>query len=219
MDKAARLLELARRRQACRWTGYKPLADYHDGAYECDFVSPYTKSAGNVDATAMIVLQDWSSHDRLSAELDAEAVALGHTPSLPTNRNLARLLDVHLGLTLAETYGTNLFPFIKSGGLSSSIRSRDLERAAREFAVPQIDIVAPRLVVCLGLKTFNALRKALGLEVAPTINAAIGEPFSRGRARIWCQAHTGALGQNGRNRGGIDRVSQDWLAMKTDAGW
>src|SRR5262245_49000192 len=105
MDKATRLLELARRRQACRWPGYKPLADYHDGAYECDFVSPYTKSAGNVDATAMIILQDWSSHDRLSADLDADAVAFGYTPSLPTNRNLARLLDVHLGLTLAETYG------------------------------------------------------------------------------------------------------------------
>lgn len=219
MDKAARLLELARRRQSCRWPGYKPLADYHDGAYECDFVSPYTKSARNVDATVMIFLQDWSSHDRLSAEVDAEAVALGHTPSLPTNRNLARLLDVHLGLTLGETYGTNLFPFIKSGGLSASIPTRDLERAAREFAVPQIDIVAPRLVVCLGLKTFNALRKALWLEVASTINAAIGEPFSHGRSRMWCQAHTGALGQNGRNRGGIDRVSQDWSAMKADVGW
>jgi restriction system protein len=218
MDKTTRLLELARRRQASRWLGYQPLIDYHSGVYECDHVSPYTKSAANVDATVMVILQDWSSHDRLIGERDADAIAHGHTPSLPTNRNLKRLLSVHFGISLAETYGTNLFPFIKSGGLSSAIPTRDLERAAREFALPQIDIVAPRVAVCLGLQTFNALRRGLGMVVMPTIDVAIGTPFSRGNTRIWCQAHPGALGQNGRNRGGVDRVSRDWTAMRIDTG-
>jgi restriction system protein len=218
MDKATRLLELARRRQACRWPGYKPLAEYHNGAYECDFVSPYTKAAQNVDASVMIILQDWSSHERLSGALDTDAVAHGHTPSLPTNRNLKRLLHVHFGLSLADTYGTNLFPFIKGGSLSSAIPIRDLERAAREFAIPQIDIVAPLVAVCLGLNTFNALRRAASMDVMPNIDAAIRVPFSRGPTRIWCQAHTGSLGQNGRNRGGVDRVSADWSAMRSDVG-
>lgn len=163
--KEERLLELARKRQATRWPGCRPLVEYHDGAYECNFVSPYTKTAGNVDAQIMIILQDWSSHERLSGELDADAVTHGHTPSLPTNRSLTRLLHAHFGQRLTDTYGTNLFPFIKSGGLSAPIRARDLEQAARDFAVPQIDIVAPRLVVCLGLRTFNALRKAIGVEL------------------------------------------------------
>ncbi|MEO8682652.1 MAG: hypothetical protein ABI665_26625 [Vicinamibacterales bacterium] len=217
MDKAARLLDLARKRQASRWPGYKPLVEYRHGAYECDFVSPYTKAAGNVDAAVMILLQDWSSDDELSGELDSGAAELGFTPTLPTNKNLIRLLKTHFGLQLRDTYATNIFPFIKPGKLSATIRVRDLERAALEFAIPQIDIVIPRLVVCLGLKTFNALRRALGMGVEEPLDRAIGAPFSRGLARVWCQAHTGTMGQNNRHRLGINRVSQDWLAMQIDA--
>lgn len=216
MDKAGRLLDLAHKRQSSRWPDYKPLTEYHNGIYECDFVSPYTKSAGNVDAKLMILLQDWSSDHRLSATLDESAVTLGLTPTLPTNRNLERLLKVHFGLDLYQTYATNLFPFIKPGPLNAAIRVRDLERAAREFALPQIDIVVPRLVICLGLATFNALRRAVAMRVETTIEKAISAPFSHGGARVWCQAHTGTLGQNNRNRGGIDRVSQDWVAMTAD---
>jgi hypothetical protein len=155
VDKSAKLLELARARQLSRWPGYTPLADYHDGAYECDFVSPYTKSAKNVNAEVMVLLQDWSSHDRLAGDFDRQAAELGHTPSLPTNRNLVRLLRTHFKLELGDTFGTNLFPFIKTGNLSSGIPARDLHRVAREFAIPQIEIVAPKVVVCLGLVTFK----------------------------------------------------------------
>lgn len=216
MDKAAKLLELARARQSSRWPGYIPLIEYQHGAYECDFVSPYTKSAGNLNAEVMIMLQDWSSHDRLSGELDRNAAELGQTPKLPTNQNLSRLLKKHFDLDLAKTYGTNLFPFIKAGGLSAAIPARDLRRAALEFAIPQIEIIEPRLVVCLGLRTFNALREVLGVEQLKTIATAIESPISFGRSRIWCQAHTGALGQNNRNRGGVNRVFQDWEAMRLD---
>ncbi len=50
MNKHLRLLALSKLRQAARWPGYKSIADYHDGLYECDFVSPFTKTAGNVNA-------------------------------------------------------------------------------------------------------------------------------------------------------------------------
>ena len=66
MDKRARLLELARERQADRWPGYAAIGDYHEGRYECDFVSPYTRSAANVDAQVMVLLQDWASDASLS---------------------------------------------------------------------------------------------------------------------------------------------------------
>lgn len=67
-DKHARLLELARRRQGTRWPPHKCIADYHRGQYECDFGSPYTKSASKADAKVMVLLQDWSCDETLSGD-------------------------------------------------------------------------------------------------------------------------------------------------------
>jgi restriction system protein len=215
-DKRAQLLKLAKMRQATRWSGYKCIGDYHEGAYECDHVSPYSKTAGNVDADIIVVLQDWASDENLSGPFSEESAILGHTPHLPTNRNLTRLLDKTYDLQLTDVYGTNLFPFVKLGGVSASIPQKDLVAAARQFTLPEIRIVNPRLVICLGLVTFNALRQALGLDLCSSLASAIDRPFNMGEVRVWCQAHTGAFGQNNRNKGGIDRVSADWQNMKRD---
>ncbi len=213
MSKVQALKKLAQKRRAARWPGYDCIEDFHDGIYECDFVSPYTKSAHNTDADIFVLLQDWSSSDRLQGPIDQDAIEFGHTPSLPTNRNLAQLLTQHFGVSLSDTYATNLFPFIKPGSLSARIKTRDLVRAAKEFAIPQIEIVRPRLVVCLGLSTFNALQRATGKRITRNTADAIAQPFLLGDAQVWCQSHTGALGRANRNRGGADQVSQDWAAM------
>ena len=105
---------------------------------------------------------------------------------------------------------------MKPGGISSRIPERDLIRAAREFALPQIEIVSPRLVICLGLVTFDALRRAYGLARVGKTEPAINSPFTVGNSRVWCQAHTGALGQRNRKKGSVDRVLKDWMRMKKD---
>lgn len=152
------LLRLARKRAASRWDGYRQPEDY---GYEfSDLVSPYTRTAGNVDADVMLVLQDWASHDALSGAFDPVRARYGHDPGRTTNKRLKALLRCHLGLRLEDAYGTNLFPFIKIGGISASIPASDLTRAAREFARPQVEIVSPRIVVALGSATAKALSSA-----------------------------------------------------------
>lgn len=214
MSKEEALAELAKMRQSTRWDGYRCIGDYHDGAYECLFVSPYTKSAHNIAASVMVILQDWSSDSSLSGHLDNDSVVIGHTPHLATNKNLKRLLNETFNLTLGETYGTNLFPFVKHGGMSSKISRSDLARAAREFCIPQIRIVSPQLVICLGLAVFNAIRETQGLSRMDTLSLALESPFKIGSSAIWCQAHTGARGQNTRNKGDRQRTTRDWLQMK-----
>ena len=49
MAKQSELLALAKLRQRTRYPGYKCIGDYHGGAYECDFVSPYTKKSRAAD--------------------------------------------------------------------------------------------------------------------------------------------------------------------------
>ena len=64
-SKKAKLLKLAKRRQETRLENYVCIGDFHDGVYECDHVSPITKTAGNVNADIMVVLQDWAGKDAL----------------------------------------------------------------------------------------------------------------------------------------------------------
>jgi len=228
MDKSTRLLRLVeKRRQGDILAKYRRLADYADGAFECDYVSPYSKGAHNADTGVMIVLQDWSSDDALQRSCGPSE--LGRDPDLPTNKTLDKLLNDTLGLRLEDTYATNLFPFIKAGGLSARIPFADLVLAAREFALPQIRIIAPKLVVCLGKNTFNAILVAAsegGLvnyegrcrTMGDAIDSAFSVDFDGKAVRIWAQAHTGAWGQRNRNKGSPGRTADDWLKMSREVG-
>jgi hypothetical protein len=213
IDKDARLKELALLRKKTRWPGYRCIGDYHGGVYECDFVSPYTRSAQKVDADLMILLQDWSCDEVLSGDFLLERVTIGHDPRRVTNRRLQHLLQRHFGLKLKDVYATNVFPFVKLGAMSASIPMRDLVRAARAFALPQIEIVKPRLAVCLGKATFDAVALAAGRRHTRSLAEAIALPFEIGGTRVWCQAHTGPLGTMARNRKGADQVGRDWARM------
>ncbi|MGH9931417.1 MAG: hypothetical protein ACREA9_19595, partial [Pyrinomonadaceae bacterium] len=213
MDKQAELLALAKKRQTTRYPSFNCIGDYHGGVYECDLVSPYTKTAGNINAEIMVMLQDWASDDFLRNHPFHEPSAkFGHDPTRPTNRKLKTLLNKTFGLGLAEIYSTNLFPFVKLGDMSAKIPMKYLVSAAREFAMPQLRIVNPRLVICLGLDTFNALRQANGFSRTDSLDFGIQNPFNIGMTRVWCQAHTGRLS----NRGSFERVLDDWRRMKSD---
>ena len=158
-NKRIRLRRLARVRQRTYLNGYRRIADYHGGGYECDHVSPYTKTAGNFDAEIMVVLQDWASDEGLSGPVSSDSATLGHTPHLPTNRNLTRLLSETFGLSLKEVYGTNVFPFVKLGGMSATIPQGDLVATAKRFTLLEIQIVNPKLVVCLGSHSMLSERR------------------------------------------------------------
>jgi hypothetical protein len=83
--------------------------------------------------------------------------------------------------------------------------------AAKEFGIPHIEILKPRLVIALGSATFDALSEAVKHPIRPTIGAAIAAPFDFKTSRIWCQAHTGGFGTA--RRGGKERVDDDWRTM------
>ena len=204
------------RRQTARWEKYDNLVNFLNGIYECDHVSPFSHGAQNVNAKVMLVLQDWGSVDYLKSlcDKDQESLSqLGRDPTLFTNKNITDLLNRHFHLDLADTYATNLFPFIKQGAMSSSIPIQDLNRAAIEYTKPLIEIIQPIIVICFGIKTFNALIASYGYKGSTKMAEAIDTPKTVGTVLIHCLPHPGRLGQNNRNKGGIDRVSEDWAAL------
>jgi restriction system protein len=216
-QKCKELLKLTNIRKNSTYLGYNNIGDYHNGAFECDYVSPYSKSAHNVDSDIMVMAQDWSSDDELNADIKDkdEIINLGHTPSNKTNINLKEFLKLYCHTEFENTYATNLFPFIKMGGLGSKIPQPDMVRAALDFGIPQIKIIKPKIVICLGFITFNAIRKAENIKPCKNMPEAINinSIFKIGESTIFCQAHTGRLGQNNRNRNKTERVSGDWEIM------
>ena len=149
----------------------------------------------------------------LRGPLDSVLIDKGHDPGLPTNQNVKALLRAHFGIPLAQTYATNLFPFIKPGKMTADVPPKELAEAARTYTVPEIEVVEPKLVVCCGSAVYRAIRKALGLTWAGNLEEAIESPFRFRDTEFWGQSHPGRKGRNYRNRGRVDRVSQDWQRM------
>jgi restriction system protein len=204
---------LAKKRQSDVWDGYKGIGEYHSGQYECDYVSPYSKGANNVRSPILVFLQDWMANERISKEFDPVTAQLGYTPSRQTNKNLVALLRIHFELELNDIYVTNLFPFVKQGKESASIPFHDLRRAVEEYGLPQITILRPRLVICLGKDTFNAFRATRKLKRAKYTDTAITHPFEFQDSTICCQSHPGTQGKNMRNRKEPNQVGKDWKMM------
>lgn len=186
MNKNKELLVLAKLRKATRYDGYNSIADYEDGYYECDYVSPYSKSAHNVNAEVFVILQDWSSDENMDGKCE-ETNRLGYTPCVKTNIKLIDLLKKHLSLELKETYATNLFPFIKMGGMSANIPIKDMRKSAEQFTLPMMDIIEPKISIALGRKTFDALSDACKDKKGST-----SESFIYKNTKVFHQPHPAA---------------------------
>lgn len=203
MNKEQELLELAKKRQTTKYNGYKCLSDYYDGVNECDYVSPYSKSAHNIDTDVFVILQDWSSDENMPDGTCKETNELGYTPSVNTNKKLIKLLKNYLNLELKDTYATNLFPFIKMGGMSANIQIKDMRRAAKEFTLPMIKTVKPKIAIALGVKTFNAL-----FDSCENKQEITDDSFICGNTKIFFQYHPAARIPNKKKEERWKRMSQ-----------
>ncbi len=210
-QKREELFQLAKRRQVHRLRPHACLADFHSGFYECDHVSPWSISAGNVDAEVMIIGQDWASSDVLEREPDEDRRRIGQEWSSRTNTNLREFLG-YMGLGFSETYATNVFPFIKRGKKSAPIPFRYLVSCAKTYALPQIEIVSPRMAICLGKAAFNAVCRAAGLRPTEWSMARLPGPHTRiSSVEIYGLPHPSPFGII--NAGGKDAVGRSWSLL------
>ena len=211
--KLEKILRLAEKRKSDSISqinsSYRQVSDFYDGVLdESGYVSPWTKSASNVNSPIMIVAQDWISSDALEKKLNQNLVSLGYDPELPTNKNLASLLKRHFGVGFHEVYATNLFVFVKPGSMSANIPGKLLEYSAQTYTLTEIEIVDPKMVICLGSKTYQVIsrsceKRSAWLPFVQKVNAfwfknicVVGVP------------HAGALGTA--NAGGKASVDAIW---------
>jgi uracil-DNA glycosylase len=208
-QKRLQLLQLAKRRQGDRLPPHRCLAEFHNGYYECDYITPWSISACDVDAELMLIGQDWASSSILQQAPDENRRRLGQDCTSHTNINLRAFLG-YMGRRFSETYATNVFPFIKEGSKSARIPSRDLVRCATTYALPQIEIVSPLIAICLGRATYNAVCRAAGLQCVEWTEAGSPSPHTPkiNTVEIYGLPHPGRLGTN--NAGGKDAIARRW---------
>lgn len=218
IEKSTQLDKLVeQRRDSASWIpeGFLRLGDarLNGGFYECEHVVPWTKGACDYDAKLMLIGQDWAGSDLLERPLTdrlRKMNELGRDDHLPTNKAIHKLLS-KLGLSFSQTYATDLCPFIKPSHMRSGIRLSILEECARQYALKQISIIKPRIVVCLGRSTtFPAIyRAATGQRrIALIADRPLG-PFDYCGAEVYGVTHPGS---NGNRRPG--RIASEWAFLK-----
>jgi uracil-DNA glycosylase len=84
----------------------------------------------------------------------------------------------------------------------------DLTYCAKTYTLPQIEIVQPRMVLCLGKQTFVAVQCALCRPLSKLREALL--PHESG-AEIYGVPHTGSWGT--KNAGGIKNVDAIWARL------
>ncbi|WP_213771971.1 hypothetical protein [Bradyrhizobium sp. dw_78] len=219
MEKNEALADLILLRKQDRNPKYHALSDFDDGFYDGDWITPWTISACNLQADLMIVAQDWSSAETLkspkwnSSVQKEERKRCGHDANLPTNRTLKGLLKKHFDLEFADIYATNVFVFIKPGSISAAIPLEDLAYCAKTYTLPQIEIIRPRMVLCLGQTTFNAVQRAFGQRLSKLSEVSLPNAHieHENGAEIYGVPHTGSWGT--KNAGGPDKVHAIWARL------
>jgi uracil-DNA glycosylase len=179
---------------------------------EDDFVVPWSKLACNYSAKIMLIAQDWDSLENLSAPLTAkrERIKLvGRNEKLLTNTRIDGLLDQYFGLRWQDIFATDVFPFVKPGHMRGDLRWDDLVRCALEFARPQIDIIKPLVVICLGRSTtFRAIAKAMNSRVTAVDDDNPLGPIHYDGTEIYGVTHPG-----GRGNGWLKRIEMEWAFL------
>ena len=148
-------LALAAERRAVRSELYGQPEDH--GYDFASWVSPYTKGA-NTTCGFALVLQDWASAEGLGETPHPEIQLHGRAPWLLTNKRLQELLARVLGTTLHGVYATNVFPFVKRGGMSAPLPYNEVLAAARRFTMRELQLACPATVLALGTVAAKALR-------------------------------------------------------------
>jgi restriction system protein len=210
MTKQEKLKKLALKRKSSCFEGFRRISEFQGGVFDVeDYVSPWSIGAHNVDADLMLIGQDWASSQWLSKPKNLNFAKLGKNPNLMTNKNLDEYLK-YFGLNFSDTYATNAFVFVKEGGMSAKIAQKFLHESIKQFLVPQIEIIKPKMIICLGAETYNAVRLENGyseLKVGRGQETAM--PFMG--ANVYGVNHTGGHGT--KNAGGKERARQQWQIL------
>ena len=97
--------------------------------------------------------------------------------------------------------------------MDSAISVRYLRKAFTEFALPQIKVVSPRLVICCGASVYKTAFSHFHSSSATSFPLNHTFKIENDKITFVYQNHPGSRGTNG--VGGFNRVQENWRTMKS----
>lgn len=168
--------ELVSARKVCRrCAALKNPSEVDEGRYDSAHVGPWSRWQGNLDASLLVVGQDWGDVRYFLREKGLEG------PGNPTNQTLAELLK-SIGVDIGPpgqapgadvAFFTNAILCLKDGGLQGKVR-REWFQNCRPFLRGQLEIVRPRVVVGLGQLAFENVFRAFDIR-PPNFRDAVAD--------------------------------------------
>ena len=163
-NKDTRYQALVEVRKACRacGTGLTNPSVCENGAFDCEAMGEWSHWQGNLDAPLMVVGQDWGDVAWFLREKGRS------TNTSRTNTTLLKLL-ASIGFQLKLPYQTqgngtlfftNAVLCLKSCGAQSSVKPEWFRNCGHRFLRPTIELVQPKIVVCLGERAYRAVMGA-----------------------------------------------------------
>jgi len=165
--KQAPYRDLVARRQLCRaCAGLRNPAEPELACFDSTQIGPWTRLHGDLNAGLMIVGQDWGGVHYYVKHRGLDDL------KNPTMRTMERLLNesgIPASLTRYEQgdrgiFLTNAVLCLKSGGLQAAVDSSWFSNCGARFLRPQIEVVAPRVVVALGQRAYEAILRTYDIR-------------------------------------------------------
>ena len=218
MSKLSDYAQLVYARKVCHLCcGLTNPADLERGRFDSEHVGAWSLWQGNLDASVMVVGQDWGDTDYFLQHGGREG------PRNPTNLGLVELLGI-AGISIGEpgssvgrdvAFFTNGILCLKrsDGGLQGKVQPAWFENCA-PFLRRQIEIVRPTVVVGLGKLAYQAILDGFEMRWGPfrsEVEAPRGRVLPTG-ARTFAVYHCGARIRNTHRPMPMQR--EDWARIR-----
>ena len=133
------------------------------GHHDSNHIGPWSRWQGNLDAEIVVVGQDWGDTDYFIKNHGVDA------KDNPTNNMLRELLG-SIGIDVGsphdcgsegQVFLTNAILCLKTnGGLQGNVEKEWFSNCGKAFLRPLIEIVQPKVTVCLGERAWRSVTAA-----------------------------------------------------------
>jgi len=146
------------------------------GAFDSSEIGPWTRWQGNLNANLMVVAQDWGD---VAAFQKQDGIDWDNSETNRVLRDLLAAIGFNIDLPSSSTgrgllFFTNAILCLKRGGAQAAVKTQWFRNCGAQFLKPQIEIVKPRVVICLGQRAYDAVLRAYSRKPLPFREAVDG---------------------------------------------